>query len=76
MDTIEIYASGILYCSVCAPKRLAVRTVERVVNELNPTLITTKWKVSKDKTFKTGETNPCICENYPDRLHYLMECRP
>lgn len=74
MDTIEIYSHGIIACSVCAPKRLARRTVERVVNELNPTGIATKWKISKDEKFRTGQTNPCVCEDDPKRLHYLMEC--
>ena len=74
MNTIEIYSKGIITCSVCAPKRLSVKTVERVVNELEPTNISSKWKISKDKTFRTGESNPCVCENDPNRLHYLMEC--
>lgn len=73
-EDIMIYSNGILACSVCVPKKLSKRVIERAVNELNPTMTSTRWKISKDKTFRTGESNPCKCNEEPGRLHYLMEC--
>lgn len=41
----------------------------------HPTGISSKWSISKDKTFHSGEPNPCPCDQHPDkRLHYLLTC--
>lgn len=75
MDSdITIYAQGFITLSVCAPKELSVGEVEAEVNIQNPTGIESPWKVSEDPTFRTGESNPCVCEDDPDRLHYLLSC--
>ena len=70
-----VYSSGLACCSVCVPKDFAIEKVEQVVNMENPTGISSRWKVSKDVTFRDGiTTNPCPCEKDPDRIHYLMNC--
>jgi hypothetical protein len=52
-------------------------TVEEVVNAINlqnPTGISSKWQISENEKFRSGEPNPCVCERDPDRRHYLMVC--
>lgn len=73
-DGIEIYAKGLVYCSVCAPNGMTVKEVERKVNIYNPTGVSSRWKISPNKTFKDGLTNPCKCENDSSKLHYLCVC--
>lgn len=67
------YAEGICCSSVCTS--LEPKEAERVMNQLYPTGIGSKWKISKDKTFKTGEANGCACEDKPEtHKHYLFVC--
>ena len=71
---IIIYSKGICHCSVCAENNLPVDKIEEFVNKENPTGIGHGWKLSA-KNFKTGESNPCDCNEYPDeRKHYLFNC--
>jgi hypothetical protein len=75
MEDVIIYSTGIVACSVCADNSLSIKKITRIVNDMNPTYISSKWKLSKDKTFKNGEPNPCVCEQNPDtRKHYLFNC--
>jgi len=71
-NDVDVYSTGICSMSICVPKKMSIETIE----ELAPiTGINTSWKVSKDKTFADGKlTNPCICEDDEDRLHYLLYC--
>lgn len=72
---VQVYSSGICHCSVCVPKELTHEQIEEQVNLEHPTGINSKWRISKDKTFKGGEANPCACNYLPEsNLHYLMEC--
>lgn len=67
-----IYAGGLVHCSVCAPLRYTVEMVEAEVNAINPTGISSPWKVSTEP-FASGESNPCPCSDL-DRQHWLMVC--
>lgn len=68
-----IYNWGLLYASVCSSLSLE-ETTEQINREL-PTGIKSPWRLSSDKTFHTGETNPCACQQHPDtHKHYLFNC--
>jgi hypothetical protein len=73
---VEVYALGMMSCSVCASNRLSIKEVEAIVNEIAPTGIKSQWRKSADTHFKGGKyTNPCECEEMPNqRRHILMEC--
>jgi len=73
-EELEIYANGIVHCSVCTNVRSRKR-IEELVNQKNPTGISSHWQISKSKIFSGGILNPCPCEKYPEtHKHYLMEC--
>jgi len=75
MDKVIVYSSGIVSCSVCVDGKMSIKEIENEVNMVNPTGIGSKWKISKDKTFSDGEhTNPCTCDKYKNRKHYLLNC--
>ena len=71
-----VYASGLPVCSVCIPEDMPEDRMEELTNKQNPTGVDSKWKVSKDKEFVSGEPMPNKCEKYPQekRLHYLLNC--
>lgn len=71
--SIEVYSVGLVYASVCAKADLPPEEVERLVNEVSPTGISSRWTISPEK-FRTGEDNPHQCETHSDRKHYLMVC--
>ena len=73
-NDIHLYANGIVHCSVCVPKDTSRKEIIRLTNLINHTGIDSKWKISKDKKFANGNTNPCECEMEYGRLHYLMVC--
>jgi hypothetical protein len=74
-SAIVVYANGLWCCSVCAPLRYTAEMVEREVNEINPTGVSSEWRVSKDKQFSTGQPNPCPCNDPASgRQHWLMNC--
>ncbi len=71
-DDFVIYASGIVYSSVCSSLGLEA-TLARM--QTIPTGLRSPWALSEDKAFRTGEPNPCPCENQPNtRMHYLFNC--
>jgi hypothetical protein len=71
----SVYSTGVCRASVCADKNLSLKELTERLNVSHPTGIQSKWKLSKDPTFASGETNPCPCEQYPEtRLHYLFDC--
>lgn len=74
-NTIDIYAKGLVHCSVCAPKDMPIEEVVAQTNSLNPTGISKQWRHSTDTHFAKGtKPNPCECETDPNRIHYLMVC--
>lgn len=73
-EELQIYANGIVHCSVCTNVKSRKR-IEELTNLKNPTGISSRWEISTDKTFCGGEPNPCPCERKPKtHKHYLMEC--
>ncbi|MES2409674.1 MAG: hypothetical protein V4509_05250 [Patescibacteria group bacterium] len=73
MKKIDIYAKGIVACSICSPKEKSIEDIEVEVNAELPTGISSQWKIANEN-FMTGEKNPHECENDKDRLHYLLKC--
>lgn len=74
MADVDVYAAGLLTCSVCAPADMTIEEVVAEVNAINPTGISSQWQHSEEPTFKTGQPNPTVCEQDPDCRHYLMVC--
>ncbi len=74
MEPIIIYSKGIVAMSICVKKDLTISHIEKEVNKMSPSGISSTWKISNDKTFKGGEPNPCVCEEHGNRLHYLLNC--
>lgn len=73
-EELEVYSKGIIYCSVCTNIK-SIKRIEELVNLRNPTGISSKWSLDKKGNFKTGETNPCVCERNPKtHKHYLLSC--
>lgn len=73
--SIEVYSNGIVSCSACVPKDMTKEQIETAVNEKSPTGISSKWIISEDKTFSDQKTpHPCICDQDPERMHYLLHC--
>lgn len=68
----QTYSVGIVCAGVCTDM-----DVEEATNQLNqehPTGIASRWELSKDKTFKSGEPMPCPCEQNESFTHYLFNC--
>lgn len=75
MEKLIVYSVGIVAMSVCVDKKLTRKEIEHLANAEQPTGISSKWKISKDKTFASGESNPCQCDQHPNaRKHYLLNC--
>lgn len=71
---VIVYASGIVACSACAPKTMDRAEVESQVNAKVPTGLDHGWSISPDEKFKSGQPNPCQCEDDESRVHYLLNC--
>jgi len=71
---VYVYASGDRYCSACAPKGMAREEIERQVNEAKPAGEGLRWRISEDKTFRTGETMPYTCPQNGCNEHWLLVC--
>ena len=72
--SMDIYASGFMFCSVCTDLK-SREEIEHLVNLENPTGIESQWRISSDTHFKTGEPNPMPCEDNPfTHKHYLLNC--
>ncbi len=70
---IEFVAVGMCSMSVCSSLSLD-EIVERA-NKEHPTGISSKWAISKDKTFANGIPTSCPCERNPEtHNHYLLNC--
>lgn len=73
MNTVRIYASGLIFCSVCAPKEMMRSEVENDVNAHNPTGIDHLWHISSED-FKDGTKNGAVCPDDETKVHYLLNC--
>lgn len=72
---MEIYAEGSCKMSVCVGNGAERGEIERLANVKRPTGIMSRWTISAEPFFATGETNPCLNDRHPeDRIHYLLEC--
>lgn len=71
---VTVYSNGVCHASVCAPAGMAVDDVLDEVNRVNPTGLDHGWMISAKETFRTGEANPCPCEQDPSRVHRLLDC--
>ncbi len=69
----EIYRVGLCRMSLCTGIK-SIAAIEARANAEYPTGIQSRWKLSKDTTFATGEPNPCPCNNGGYRKHYLLSC--
>ncbi len=70
-DVFMVYAEGICSASVCSslPKREVNRRMRSRLTGVTP------WRPSRDKTFASGEPNPCLCDQNPEtHKHYLFHC--
>ena len=85
MADVNVYSMGMFMASVCAPGDMSGAEVAAAVNEQDADSLrgvglakhagnTPQWGVSGDACFRTGQTNPCSCEDDPNRKHWLMEC--
>ncbi len=70
---IRIYASGVIHLSICVPENMDREAIVEEVNRMSPTGIRSQWQISEEP-FRTGESNPCVCEEDNTRKHYLMVC--
>lgn len=66
------YSVGLVNASVCT--RLPLEAAQARLNQEHPTGIDSQWELSEDKEFKSGETNPCQCEDDERNKHYLFSC--
>lgn len=75
VSEVVVYVEGLMACSACAPVKLTREEVAAAVNVVNPTGVSSEWKVSSDTTFHTGHPMPSPCEREPEtRRHWLLEC--
>ena len=74
VDEVQIYANGILHCSVCVPKNMERDEISAAVNRQNPAGTSAGWVISHEPAFASGDPNPSPCEKDAARLHYLMAC--
>jgi hypothetical protein len=74
MDKIILYSIGICHLSICAKKYTKKSDIEKFANAGHPTGIKSKWRISKNKSFKSGVPMPCQCTIHPDRKHWLLVC--
>ena len=74
MDTVIVYAAGLISMSVCAASTATREEIENAVNASHPTGISSRWQISDDTTFASGEPMPAPCDQEPDRQHWLVSC--
>lgn len=73
-DGIYSLGAGLVAMSVCAPADWDEEKVEAAANRENPTGIGSRWTISEDEEFASGETNPHECQDAPGRKHWLLNC--
>lgn len=74
-DELHIYAVSLLCMSVCVPADMDTEEIERRANRQNMCGLAGGWRISKDRSFRTGEPMPGPCDEHPaTRQHWLLEC--
>lgn len=68
----DVIVTGVVYLSVCTDA-VGREEIERLANFERPTGVG-PWRLSENKHFTTGHTNPCVCERDPARQHWLLSC--
>lgn len=69
----EVYREGLCFMSVCTD--LTPKEAEEYAQLIKPSGTSRGWKISEEKTFRTGEPNPCPCDQHPkSRIHILFDC--
>lgn len=68
----EPYTVGLCHASVCTD--MTDEQATEMLNAMYPTGISSKWHISEEKTFRTGEPNPKPCEDGQGRRHILFVC--
>lgn len=67
------YSVGLCQASACTS--LSVEEAAVRMNAEHPTGISSRWEMSSDPTFATGQTNPCPCDEHSvTHKHYLFTC--
>lgn len=72
-DATMIMSAGPCYVSVCTREGTSREVIERHVNARYPTGLDHGWSIS-DEPFRTGQPNPCPCDQAAGRLHFLLSC--
>ena len=66
---------GLCHMQVCVVEDATDEEILAVCNAENPSGTTNGWSiVLHDDDESWGKTAPVRCEDYPDRLHYLVAC--
>lgn len=73
LKPINIYSSGLVYCSVCAPAEMTADELTQAVNLKNPTGLEHGWQIASEP-FKDCSENPHTCEQDSSRKHWLLSC--
>lgn len=67
-----ILSWGLVATTVCTS--LSRKDAAARLNREMPTGISSRWAISRAKTFHTGEPHPHQCETFPTHKHYLFHC--
>lgn len=71
---VQIMAWGLVYLTTCAPADTPANVLEAEADRQHPTGLEHGWRISADESFKSGQPNPCPCEQVDGRQHTLLEC--
>jgi hypothetical protein len=77
MERVEIAQQTVLVVVACAVKDATKEEIERHVNSVIPTGISSKWGIAEEVyqgKDKPATKNPCPCDDHADRLHYVLYC--
>ncbi len=66
-----VLREGLCYMVVCVPKETDADDIPELVG---PSGSRSGWQLSEDETFADGPSNPCVCDDDPQRMHYLLDC--
>ena len=71
-EQFEVYAEGVFCASVCSS--LGLRETEIRMAQRASGTEPRGWRLSEDKEFRTGQKNPCPCNEKPEtHMHYLFD---
>ncbi len=72
---VEITSNGLLSCQCCALASMKDAEIERIVNEINPTSISSGWRmrVNGDPAL-AGAPYRVPCAYNPSRVHIMFDC--